>query len=191
MHQVVFILILLLGIATYVSAIIQMRLGQYSPSFFSRGVWLLLGVNSFAGVALSGGSASSKLLAATALIGNVAVFVVSYKKGSRDFGPTEKISLGLFLASCFIWILSNAPIINLILSLIAHFIGGIPTIRRVLERPGSEKALHWYFFFMASILTIFNSDHRTFRTILFPLYFMLFDGMVVLLANRRRLSRAG
>jgi hypothetical protein len=188
-QKAAYIIILLLGIATYASAVIQMLLKQYSPSFFSRGVWFLLGINSFGGVLQGGGSAAAKILAGTLFAGNAAVFAVSYKKGTRAFNSAEKVSLFLLVISAFIWILFKAPFLNLIISLIAHFIGGIPTIWRVIKRPNSEQALHWYFFCTASIITIVSSSTKTVHTILFPVYFACFDGLIILLANRRRLRK--
>ncbi len=187
MKESLYVLILCLGIATYASAVIQVLLGQYIPSFFSRGVWFLLGINSFAGVLLGDGSHSSVILAAILFVGNAAVFVVSYKKGSREFGTAEKISLFLLIISTVIWVLLRAPFLSLIISLVAHFIGGIPTIWRVAKRPASEQAVHWYFFWTASVVTIIASNPKTVNTILFPVYFVIFDGLIILLANRKHL----
>lgn len=190
MQDILYLLILLLGIATYLSAVIQMLSGQYSPSFFSRGIWFLLGINSFAGVLLGEGSQASVILAGTLFIGNAAVFAVSYKKGSRDFGFVEKISLVLLLISGIAWAVLDAPFVGLVISLLAHFIGGIPTIWRVAKHPESEQAYHWYFFFLASILSLAASGIGDFKAVLFPVYFALFDGLIILLANRKRLFKA-
>lgn len=189
MQGLLYLLILLLGIATYASAVYQMLKGQYSPSFFSRGVWFLLGINSFAGVLLGGGSKASVILAGTLFVGNAAVFAVSYKKGSRDFGFAEKISLVLLVVSGVLWAALDAPYLSLIISLVAHFVGGIPTIWRVARRPHSEQAYHWYFFFTASLLTIIVSDKHHIKAVLFPVYFALFDGLIICLVNRKRLQR--
>jgi len=186
MQEVFYILILLLGIATYVSAVWQMLRGEYSPSFFSRGVWFLLGINSFAGVLLGDGSKSSVILAATLFVGNAAVFAISYWKGSRDFGFAEKISLILLIMSTVMWLALDAPFIGLIMSLVAHFIGGIPTIWRTIKRPQTEQAYHWYFFFTASVISIIASPEKTITTILFPVYFTFFEGLIILLVNRKR-----
>ncbi len=189
MQNFLYIIILLLGIATYGSMVVQMYNGSYSPSFFSRGVWFLLGINSFAGVLLGGGSKASVILASTLLIGNTLVFAVSYKKGSRKFGTAEKVSLVLLVISTFLWVFLKAPYIGLIISLTAHFIGGIPTITRVAKKPDSEQAYHWYFYCTASILTLLASDKITLKAVLFPLYFASFDGLIILLANRKRVAR--
>jgi hypothetical protein len=189
LKELFYVLILLLGIATYASAVIQMVLKQYQPSFFSRGVWFLLGINTFAGVLLGGGSGSSVVLAGVSIAGTAAVFAVSYKYGSRQFAAVEKISLGLLIVSGLVWLFLQAPFLSLIIGLVAHFIGGIPTIWRVVKRPYSEQAWHWYLFFPASVLTIISSHPKTAHTILYPAYFTCFEGLIIILANRRRLRR--
>lgn len=185
MQAVLYALILVFGIATYVSAIWQMLNGTYSPSFFSRGVWFLLGINSFAGVLLGEGTTASILLAGTLLAGNAAFFAVSYKKGSREFHFAEKISLVMLLASGLVWAIVQSPFLALIMGLVAHFIGGIPTIWRVARRPHSEQAYHWYFYCSASILALIASDKSNLKAVIFPLYFVCFDALIILLANRR------
>lgn len=187
MSTFVLAVVFLLGMTAYGSAVYQMLKGQYSPSFFSRGVWFLLGINSFAGVLLGDGNNASIVLALTLLIGNTAVFITSYWKGSRDFGKAERVSLILLILSGVAWIVLNEPYIGLIISLVAHFIGGIPTIWRVAKRPESEQAYHWYFFFAGCIITLIFSSNRSLTIILFPLYFALFDGLIIFLANRKRL----
>ncbi|PID99502.1 hypothetical protein CSA80_01940 [Candidatus Saccharibacteria bacterium] len=166
-----------------------MMRGDYSPSLFSRAIWFLLSINSFAGVALGGGSQDAIVLAFIYLLGSVAVFLVSIKKGSREFGKIEAISLALFVLSCVIWVVFDAPVINLMISLVAHFIGGVPTITRTLRKPSSEKALHWYFFCAASLMAAIGSPEKTFAAVLFPVYFALFDGLIILLVNRRFVTK--
>jgi hypothetical protein len=186
-QQFFYILIFTLGMAAYVSAVAQILEGRYSPSFFSRGVWFLLGINSFAGVLLGGGSKPSIILALTLLIGNSAVFALSYKLGSRDFGIAEKFSLLLLIAAGLTWILWDEPFVGLIIGLVAHFIGGIPTIWRAIKRPTSEQAYHWYFFFTASLLSIVDSNGVDLKAILFPVYFVFFEGLIIILVNRKYL----
>ena len=121
-------------------------------------------------------------------IGNGAVFVVSYKKGSREFGTAEKFSLALLVISTVIWLVLQEPYIGLVMSLVAHFIGGIPTIVRVAKRPDSEQAYYWYFFFAASLLSIITSDKSDIKAVVFPIYFACFDGLIIILANRKRIT---
>ena len=187
LENIYFILIAFLGVITYASAVYQILYGKYSPSFFSRGVWLLLGISSFVGVLFGSGTKASVILSATLLVGNLGVFLASYKKGSRDFGWVEKLSLVLLVIALLVWIFFKAPFVTLVISLVAHFIGGIPTIWRVAKNPESEQAWHWYFFFTACILTIIASPDKSISAILFPIYFGFFDGLIIVLANRKRI----
>jgi hypothetical protein len=184
------LIVLAFGLTAYATAVYQMRVGTYSPSFFSRGVWFLLGIISFAGVALGEGSPEAVALAGALFVGNSFVFAFSYKYGSREFGFVEKISLGLLGASVLSWLIFDSPFLGLAISLIAHFIGGLPTLWRVLKDPHSEQAYHWYFFFTGCVISLIVSENRAIEVILFPLYFALFDGLVILLANRRHFIRS-
>ena len=189
MEQTYLIIIGSLGVMTYASAVYQMLYSGYSPSFFSRGVWLLLGINSFIGVLFGDGTKQSVLLALTLLLGNLAVFLVSYKKGSREFGKVEKVSLVLLIFALLVWFVFKAPFLTLIISLVAHFVGGVPTISRTIARPENEQAVHWYFFFVASIVSIVASQDKSISAILFPVYFAFFDGVIIVLANRKKLQK--
>jgi|GEM_PF-1225081 len=183
--QTVNLVVFAFGITAYITAVAQMIRGRYRPSFFSRGVWFLLGIISFAGVFFGEGSSASTVLAASLFLGNTAVFVVSYKRGSREFGLVEAISLCLLALSVIGWAIFNSPQVGLITSLSAHFIGGIPTIWRVLRRPETEQAYHWYFFFVGCVISIAFGSHDNLRAVIFPLYFAFFDGLIILLANRK------
>ncbi len=159
---------------------------NYSPSTFSRIVWVLLSINSFIGVFLSNGSKSSILLAGIFLIGNIAMCVVSFWKGTRTIGRLEYFSLALLLISLVIWIVFYAPLINLIISLLAHFIGGIPTYKKIWVNPKSESFGFWSLFFIASLLSIFAAHPSSLKIIIFPLYFTFFDGSMFLLSLRKK-----
>jgi len=116
---------------------------KYSPSTFSRIVWVLLAINSFAGVYISHSSTASILLGAILLLGNLAICVVSFWKGSRSFGRLEYICLVLLLVSALIWIFFRAPLINLSIGLLAHFIAAAPTFKKVWANPKSESTGFW------------------------------------------------
>ncbi len=188
MNQFLYFVILILGMLTYSSAVYQMIHSGYSPSFFSRATWMLLGASSFFGVVFGGGSQSSKILAGSLFIGNTAMFLVSIKKGSRDFGKIEIISLVLFLVAMTALVIFRAPLISLIITLVARFIGGMPTIARAIREPKSEQVAHWYLFIAASVVTVVASPSKSFESILFPVYFIIFNSFVVLLVNRRNIE---
>lgn len=185
-EAVIYFFIFLSGTASYFTGSREIMFGKYSPSLFSRIIWVFLAINSLIGIILSGGSGSSIFLGGIFLLGNMVICGLSFYRGTKEFGWTEVCSLILLLMSILIWFLLDTPIINLIISLVAHFIGGIPTYKKVWRDPRSESFRFWVLFFMASILSILVSDTESFKAIIFPVYFTIFDGGMALLCLRKK-----
>lgn len=189
MELVLYILILIFGVASYMVGLRQMMTNKYSPSVFSRVVWALLAMISFAGVVAGGSGPATIALAAIFLIGNIAICVTSFWKGVRSSGRLEYACLAILAASAVVWVVFNTPIISLTISLIAHFVGAVPTYAKVWRDPKSESAGFWSLFFIASLLTVLTSWGQPIYLLIFPIYFALFDGIMTFLALRRNRSR--
>jgi hypothetical protein len=183
-----YLIITLFGSASYLVGLCKMLTNQYSPSTFSRVIWVLLAINSFAGVILSNSSSTSVLLAAILLIGNIAICIASFWKGSREIGRLEYVCTALLVMSTLIWLFFKAPLVNLALSLFGHFVGAFPTYKKVLHNPGSEDLAFWLLFFIASVLSIFACDFVSLTAIMLPLYYALFDGSIFLLILRKKIT---
>lgn len=158
---------------------------KYFPSVYSRTIWLLFAVNNFISVFLLKNSQSVLILAGLGLLGNLGIFLLSLKKSRWIFGKTELISTFLLFISLMIWVLTKLPLLNLTIGIVAHFIGGLPTYKKVLSNPKDEDILFWFFFFLASALTLFEINWSNIANYLYPLYFAMFDGGMTLLCLRR------
>lgn len=185
MSAFLYVMIILFGTASYVVGVRQMLLGKYRPSVFSRVIWLLLAINSFAGVVLSHSSRASIVLASILLLGNGAICLTSFWKGSHEFGKLEIMCLILLAISVVIWLSVDAPLVNLAISLLAHFIGAAPTYRKVWRDPSSESTPFWALFFVASLSSVLASDLRDPVAIILPIYFAFFDGGMTLMSARK------
>lgn len=186
MNQIIFVLIIFFALLSYAVGIKQMLNGTYRPSVFTRVIWIFLAINSLFGVILSHSTTSSIILASAMLVGNIAFCAVSLFKGDRRFGLVEYISVGLLIASGLVWVLFDSPLINLVISLVAHFIGGIPTYARVLRQPTDESPWFWILFFIASLLSIIISWGSDLSLLIFPIYYTIFDGSMFALSLRGR-----
>lgn len=158
---------------------------KYRPSIYSRIIWLLFALNNFISVLILKNSTAVLILAGLGLLGNSIILVLSLKKSKQTFGMTEKITSLLLLVSLAVWIFTKLPLLNLTIGIIAHFIGGIPTYKNVLKNPKEEVTLFWFFFFLASALTLLKVEWNNISNYLYPLYFALFDGLMTLLCFRR------
>ena len=185
MNNILTILILTFGLASYAVGIREMLHNKYAPSVFSRLVWLLLAAISFASVLGSESSSASILLAGIFLAGNFAICLLSFWKGSKGVGFLEYICLALLVCSAIVWIVFDTPLVSLVISLFAHFVGGVPTYLKVWKDPSSESAGFWSLFFIASILSLVADRNEPLLLLIFPIYFVLFDGALTFLSMRK------
>lgn len=158
---------------------------KYRPSIYSRVIWLFLAINNFASVLILKNNFTVILLAGLALLGNLSILLLSLKKSQKTFGRTELLSSILLAISLAVWTFTRLPLLNLTIGLIAHLIGGIPTYKKVIKNPRDEDTLFWLFFCIGSILTFIITNKTSVSAYLYPLYFALFDGLMVLLCLRR------
>ena len=158
---------------------------KYTPSVYSRVIWLLFAGNNFASVMLLNNNSSVLILAGLGLIGNLVILLLSLKKSKKEFGKVEMISSLLLILSILVWLFTRMPLLNLTIGVIAHFIGGVPTYNKVVKDPYAEDILFWFFFFVASSLALFKVDWSSISNYLYPLYFAVFDGLMTLLCLRR------
>ena len=91
----------------------------------------------------------------------------------------------LLVISLLVWAVTRLPILNLSIGIVAHFFGGIPTLKKVIDDPAGEDTLFWFFFFFASALALLRVNWSDAGSYLYPLYFTVFDGIMTVLCLRR------
>ena len=111
--------------------------------------------------------------------------LIEFLEGTWTFGRLEYICLGLLVISGLVWILFHAPLVNLAIGLVAHFIGALPTYKRVWRNGSSESVAFWSLFCLASFLSIVDAKGASIKDLLFPIYFTLFDGSMTVLSLRK------
>jgi hypothetical protein len=104
-------------------------------------------------------------------------------------GKLEYVCIILLLISVGVWVVFQAPLVNLCIGLFAHFIGALPTYKRAWKDGGTESATFWSLFFAASMLSILASYGDPIEDIIFPIYFSLFDGSMTFLSLRKPLVK--
>ncbi|MEI6498532.1 MAG: hypothetical protein WCO23_01070 [bacterium] len=183
------ILIIILAVASYSFGLKAVLDSSYKPSIYSRLIWALISINSFVGVVALHNHTGILALAGVQLLGSMAMLLASLKYSVRTFGKTEWACTFLLIVSLVVWLVFKSPIINVLISLVAHFIGGVPTIFSGWKKPKSENFLFWFFFSVASILALVNADKSDFRGFVYALYFLIFDSIITLISARQFLSR--
>jgi hypothetical protein len=105
--------------------------------------------------------------------------------GDYSYSKIEIFSTILLIVSGLLWIIVDAPLINLIISIVANSAGLLPTYRRVLADPKSESSNFWLLFFFASLLSLLTIHDGRLISLLLPIYFCFTDGSLFLLSKRK------
>jgi hypothetical protein len=178
-------LITLFALLSYIIGTSEVLKGNFTPSIYSRIIWLLLAINSFVGVYQTS-QGGTFILATVFLIGNAAICIASFKNGSLAFGKMEKFCSLMLLVCAITWIFSDLPLLSLFVSLFAHFVGGIPTLHKTWANPKAESLYFWALFFIASLLSVINDCQASWSGLVFSLYYTCFDGLMCLLCLRSK-----
>lgn len=158
----------------------------YRPNLFTRVVFLCLSVNNLASVISLHNQYSILVLAWVTFAGSLLIFLGAIIfKGERLWSRSETISTVFLIISFLFWIFTDIPLINLSIGLIAHLLGSLPTVTRVIKKPESENIPFWLLFAIASIITLLSTHSGNIKDYLFAIYFCIFDGTLAVLAFRK------
>ncbi len=163
---------------------------SYRPNLFSRIVWLGLALNTLVSVMKLHNQTPTLTLAWVMFLGSLLICIASIFYGDRIFKKNEIIASALLIISLIFWFVIDFPLLNLLISLLAHLIGSIPTVVRVVKNPESENVPFWFFFALASVIGIFSTTNHGFGGYIYLLYYAIFDtGMTLLSARQYRIRR--
>lgn len=181
--------IIILAASSYIVGYRSIHNGYYKPSIYSRAIWLLIALNSFVGVVALQSKPNVLALSTMQVMGCLVMLIGAWKHSTRTFGKTEYICTCLLICSVLVWFAFKSPILNVLIGIIAHFVGGIPSLASVIKKPARENFLFWLFFASASLLTYITADKSSFQSYLYPMYFMLFEGSMAVLSSRQFLTK--
>lgn len=175
---------------SYLIGFYSILVNKYKPNLFTRIVWLALAVNNLISVIGLHNQKATIVLAWVTLAGSLLIFLGSIYNGEKVWTRNETISSVLLVVSLLLWIFTDIPILNLCIGLIAHFLGSIPTVVRVIKKPESENIPFWFFFAAASLLAMTVINLGNIKDYLFAIYFCIFDGSMTLLSLRKYLKKS-
>ena len=118
----------------------------------------------------------------------LAIFVLSFKYGTKDIKFIDIIFLILALLAVPIWLIAKQPIISVILLTAIDMLGFAPTIRKSWNAPYSET-LSMYIITLVRYVLVFPSlEKYNTLTLLFPVVWFIANALlVIVLVNRRKI----
>lgn len=127
------------------------------------------------------GSGWSLIITIAELIVSILLLFFGLRYGVGGLDRRSKICYVLLAVDVIFWLTTKNALIALHLSVLADFIASWPTFVKTWHDPKSETPLFWWSGVIAPVFAIISEQSRSYKTLLFPLYLILANGVVVLM----------
>lgn len=179
----------LMHIVAFIIYNLQMLRGQSIPNSTTWTLWTFLSTLNCLTYLSASGDWVKGLLPIASSLACIATFFIALRKGKLSkLDKMEKVLLGLGLLSIMVWFtLQSAAKANLVLQA-SIAISFIATFRSVWKNPKSEKALPWFIWSSAYVLSITVVIWRwqnQWIDLVYPTNCLLLHGIVGLLTFRK------
>lgn len=155
------------------------------PHAFTWLVWAILNGIAFAGQVHDKGGAGTWAVGFTTLA-TLSIFTIALVKGEKAIRRFDWICLGGAALSLVPWIITNDPLVSVILITIIDVFGFLPTIRKSIHKPHQETLTTYALSILKYGLVVVALHSYTLVTVLFPLSIAILNGLFVLLLLIRR-----
>lgn len=118
-------------------------------------------------------------------LGQIAVALVSIRYGVGGWTFFDRICFIGAASGLAAWAVSGSALTGLLSAMAVDFIGALPTIKKLYLEPGSESQTSWLIFSAGNILNVAAIDKWSLEIALFPVYFLIVNGIIFALSLRR------
>lgn len=159
------------------------------PHTYSWLVWLITQGTATTALIFGGGKSGGLSLIILTLI-VLAVFLLSFKHGTRDISWSDKAVLTLALLAIVVWWQLDNPFLAVLMASAIDGAGYIPTIRKTLKDPWSETMFTWIVMVIAYLLTLAANSEYNFLTVTYLATISLANSIVIFICiSGRRLDK--
>ncbi len=177
----------LLLIGGYIPYIYEVLKGTDVPNRASWFIWSLSTAVILLGVKETGTHEAIWVPVADAF-GCFIIFILSIRFGVGGWARTDKISLGVAIASLVLGWFTGNPLIALLTNLVIYISGYVSTIKKSIAHPESESFLAWTLFFAGVVLnlvTVIIGTDKGFEVWLYPIVLVVTVGILYSFLVRR------
>jgi len=169
------VLLPLVSSATYIWAII---FGTVRPQVTTRFLLMIICGLSLASL-IASRDHTSVWLALVSCLQGIAIWGLSLWRGIGSLlNKLDLICLGLCVVGVVLWLLNGQAILGLIASIVADFIGCVPSIVKTVRLPHTETMLFYALDTLAGVCILFAGPLHG-QAVIYPLYIMAVNLMYV------------
>jgi hypothetical protein len=175
----------LLIIISAVPYLVDIVKGKTKPNIVSWSTWTLLTTIATA-AAFSSHAPRAAFLTLGATVATLSVVILGLKYGIAKLSRFDLLCQAGAVIGLILWLIFNSPTLALAFALGIDLIGGLPTVYHAWHKPGEETWEAFFIGLIASVLTLVSLSTYKFADLAFPVYFVLFDLLLVAIVISRR-----
>lgn len=185
--DVVGVIAVLLTFAGYVPYLRDTIGGKTKPHVYSWFLWSLVTAIAFALQISDNAGVGSLVTLAAAIVCSI-IFLFGLRIGKKDITRSDTIFLILALVAIVVWVFAKQPTISVIIVSAVDMLAFAPTIRKSWNKPYSETLISYEVNTLRFALAIFALERYTIITSLYPITWVLANGLfsIMLIVRRRR-----
>lgn len=172
--------IAVIGMLFYIGSIINIRT---VPHRTTRFVILLITILGAIGL-YSAHDIPTFILYCIYSTSSLIIFLLSLKHGVGGWAKTDIICLLIALFGVIMWQVSGNPMVAIVSSVLASFVGTIPAFLKTYKSPKSEYWMYYFCSFFANGLIYFAHSTHSFSTSIYPIYYVLWNLTFLILILR-------
>lgn len=161
----------------YIRAILK---GEAQPHRTTRLVLMIITVITATALYFQGDRVALWLAVASALQASV-IFGMSVKYGVGGRDALDVACLIIAVVGVVLWRITDQPLLALYFAIMADFVGGVPMFIKTWKRPDSEVWSYYAFDVVGATLIILATAAKTFENLLYPVYILLVNALVIAL----------
>ena len=178
----------IIAFSAYIIYIVSIFRGKTKPNRATWWIWAFMGFV----LALSyyySGAENTVWVPIVEFIGPLSIAILSLKYGEGGLkSKTDIICMAGALISVLLWIIFNNPVIALVTNLAIDSFAIIPTIKKSYLRPEGEDFWAWFGTGLADSLNMFAVEKFTFAILIYPIYMLVSDLIIIFILLLRKKS---
>jgi len=182
------------GIIAFIAYIVYIKAILKGESKPNRATWFIW---TFVGLVLAtsyyfSGAHNTIWVPFMEFLGPLTIAILSIKYG--EGGVRSKLDLVCFVGaiiSLILWFAFNSPVVALVTNLVIDVFALIPTIKKSYLRPEGEDFWAWFGTGTADTINLFAIEKLTFGVMVYPIYMLVLDLIIIILLARGRIRSFG
>lgn len=178
----------IIAFLAYIVYVVSIFRGKSKPNRATWWIWAFMGLVLALSYKFSGAD-NTVWVPYVEFLGPLTIAILSIKYGEGGLkNKTDLFCLFGAVASVILWIIFNNPVVALVTNLAIDSFAIIPTIKKSFLRPEGEDFWAWFGTGLADGLNMFAVEKFSFAILLYPIYMLVSDLIIILILLLKKKS---